>query len=106
MVNKKDKKQSLEPETSKTYTTSFSEDKDKEKEKVKSARVRITDVGRDCLFFRINGWEKRIKLDLNKENLEEYRKNISSYRGRFITVKYKGDINDPFNVKVLPLKKL
>ena len=77
-----------------------------EVDEIKKHKVKIYNVEDVAFLANFGGIPKRIYFDLSFKDLEYVRANKNSYKNKFLTVYYTGNIADMSTVKILPVKNL
>lgn len=82
-----------------------------EEEEIKKHKLKINEVdvkhGRKPAFIvSIGGHSKRIYFDLTFKELGYLKDNKNAYINKMLTIYYIGDINNAFNIKILPIRSL
>lgn len=68
--------------------------------KIKTVKLPILKIEKHAVIVKLDGWRKRVYLNLSKQDMKKLKK------GRMISIKYKGDIEDVHTVEFLPLNKV
>lgn len=96
----------LDVDLKESSKNSYQDEVVKEIESIKTHRVRINYVEDNAIVINLSGWAKRVYFDLSFGELDYIRCNKKKYNNKLLKLLYIGDINKPFEVKILPIKSL
>lgn len=75
-------------------------------DEIKMYKVKINYVEDNDIVVTLHGFAKRVYFDLPFGELDYIRNHKLSYKNKFLTIYYIGNILDAFSVNILPIKTL